>query len=70
MFTISISCLIGVFVGIMLTFSGLGQGLSPLANVNEALIMFAIIMTYCVLGMLCGFFSIFFTKEKSKTEEK
>lgn len=92
-FTISISCLLGVFlinmlvmylehtekfwtnsipgvfVGIMLTFSGLGRGLSPLAGWGEAGTMLLVIMTYCVLGMLCGFFSIFFTKPKEQVEE-
>ena len=90
-FTISISCLLGVFlinmavmylehtekfltnsipgvfVGIMLTFSGLGRGLNPLVGAKEALIMLAIIMVYCVLGMLCGFFSLYFTRTKEVT---
>ena len=93
-FTISISCLIGVFVGnalvmylehtekcwtnsisgvfvgIMLTFSGLGMGLSPLNGVLEALSMVSVIAIYGVLGMLCGFFSLFFTKDKSKDTTK
>lgn len=83
--TISISCLIGVFVvnfavmfmdkadkfwlssvtgafaEIFLTFSGFGVGLSPVASFNEALIMLAILLTYSVLGMICGFFSIWFS---------
>lgn len=83
--TISISCLLGVFVvnglvmlldktekvwlnsvtgvfaGIFLTFSNLGVGLSPLASVESAFTMLAIIAVYAVFGMICGFFSIFGT---------
>ena len=87
-FTISISCLLGVFVvnalvmylehtekfwtnsisgvfvGIMLTFSGLGMGLNPLNGFGEAMSMLLVIAIYAVLGLLCGFFSIFFTTKK------
>lgn len=80
--TISISCLLGVFilngavmymnhankiwlnsvtgafVGIFLTFSGLGCGLSPIASVNESLLMLGILLTYSVLGLMCGYISI------------
>ncbi len=57
----------GVFAGIFLTFSGLGIGMSPTADVKTCFLMLAIIVTYAVLGMLCGFFSVFFTnKAKSK----
>lgn len=58
----------GVFVGIMLVFSGLGKGLNPLTNFNEALTMFLIIVVYAVLGLLCGFFSIY--QRKKAVEEK
>ena len=92
-YTISISCLIGVFlvnmlvmyadhlkkvwmdsisgifVGIMLVFNGLGKGLSPLASFKEASVMLAVICVYTVLGLLCGYFSIFFTSKK-KVENK
>lgn len=57
----------GVFVGIMLVFSGLGRGLSPLASFSEATTMFMIIVVYAILGLLCGFFSIY--SKKSKTTE-
>lgn len=60
----------GIFVGIMLTFSGLGQGLNPLASFGEAGIMFAIIMVYSVLGLLCGYFSISFPFKKKAIEEQ
>lgn len=80
--TISISCLLGVFVlngvvmymnhaekiwlnsvtgafvGIFLTFSGLGVGLSPIASVGESLLMLGILVTYSILGMICGYVSI------------
>ena len=80
--TISISCLVGVFVingvvmymnhaekiwlnsvtgafvGIFLTFSGLGVGLSPIASVSESFLMLGILLTYSILGLLCGFISI------------
>lgn len=58
----------GIFVGIMLTFSGLGKGLSPLTSFGEAMIMLAVIAIYTILGLLCGYFSIFFTKEKSQPQ--
>ena len=80
--TISISCLLGVFilngvvmymnhaqkiwlnsvtgafVGIFLTFSGLGVGLSSTASVSESLLMLGILLTYSVLGLICGYISI------------
>jgi len=59
----------GVFVGIMLTFSGLGVGFSPIASISEAFTMFGIIMVYAVLGLICGFFSIFFTREKNNAKD-
>ena len=58
-----LNSLSGVFAGIFLTFSGLGQGLSPLASVSEAFIMLGIIALYAVFGMVCGFFSIFITNK-------
>lgn len=58
----------GVFVGIMLVFSGLGKGLNPLTSFSEASIMFLIIIVYAVLGLLCGFFSVY--QRKKNIEEK
>ncbi|MBQ4557877.1 MAG: hypothetical protein IJA61_00675 [Clostridia bacterium] len=93
-FTISISCLLGVFlvnglvmyfektekfwmnsitgifVGIWLSFSGLGVGLNPLASFGQFGTMLGIILVYGVLGLLCAYFSIFFFNKCSKTEEK
>lgn len=59
----------GVFVGILLTFSGLGCGLNPLSGINQLFTMLGIMVVYAVLGLLCGFFSIFFTHKKSKIRE-
>lgn len=59
----------GVFVGIMLVFSGLGKGLSPLTTFSEAATMFMIIVVYAILGLLCGFFSIY-SKKSKVTENK
>ena len=95
LYTISISCLIGVFVvnallmylektekfwtnsitgvfvGIFLTFSGLGCGLNPLNGSKELFVMLAILSVYGVLGLLCGFFSITkFKKQKSEKEQQ
>ena len=55
----------GIFVGIMLVFSGLGRGLNPLNGVAEAGTMLLIILVYCVLGMFCGFFSLYFNRAKN-----
>lgn len=56
----------GVFVGIMLTFSGFGVGLNPITSWTNFGVMLAILSTYAVLGLLCGFFSMFFTKNKKE----
>lgn len=60
----------GIFVGISLTFSGLGIGLNPLNNVKEAFIMLAIIAIYTVLGLLYGLFSIIQFKRKENQTKK
>ena len=92
--TISISCLIGVFLvnfavmfmdkggklwlnsvtgafaGIFLTFSGLGVGLNPISSVSNAFLMLGILAVYSILGLICGFFSIWVTgKVKNRLEE-
>ncbi len=91
--TVSISCLIGVFlingvvmymnhgkkiwlnsvtgafVGIFLTFSGLGANLSPVVNINETFLMFGILMVYTILGLICGFVSIFVQDKINKKLE-
>lgn len=59
-----INSISGIFVGIMLTFSGLGVGLNPINSFKDGSTMFAIIITYAILGLICGFCSIFFNKNK------
>ena len=59
----------GVFAGIFLTFSGLGINLSPTADVKSAFLMLAIIVVYAILGLLCGFFSMYFTNKAKKKLE-
>jgi len=59
----------GIFVGIFLTFSGFGVGLNPLTSFAECGLMFAILMIYAVLGLICGFCSITFAKNKEKKEQ-
>ena len=53
----------GVFAGIFLTFSGLGQGLSPVASTSEAFLMLGIIAIWTIFGLICGFFSTYCTKK-------
>ena len=45
-------CIVDAFIG------GLGIGLSPIASTSDAVLMFGIIITYSVLGLICGFVSI------------
>ena len=60
----------GAFAGIALTFSGFGIGLNPLNGVKEAFVMLAVLVVYTILGLACGYFSIFFTaKIKNKLGE-
>jgi hypothetical protein len=60
----------GVFVGIFLTFSGFGVGLNPLNGTNSLFTMLGILAVYAVLGLLCGFCSItsFIKKKEGKKE--
>ena len=53
-----LSSVSGAFAGIFLTFSGFGRGLSPIASVSEGFLTLGILVTYTILGLLCGFFSI------------
>lgn len=43
----------GIFVGIAMTFSGLGIGLSP-NTITDSTLMLAIILIYGILGLLSG----------------
>ena len=65
-----LNSLSGIFAGIFLTFSGLGQHLSPVSNVKTAFIMLGIISLYSILGMICGYFSIFITNKVKNKEQK
>ncbi len=54
-------------MGIFLTFSGLGQGLSP-DTWGNAGILIGTILLYSLFGMICAFFSTFLhSKWKAKT---
>jgi len=64
-----LSSITGIFMGIFLTFSGLGVGLSP-DTWGNAGTLFGILMLYSVLGTICAFFSVFFiTRWKRKTKD-
>ncbi|MBO5394666.1 MAG: hypothetical protein J6A28_02035 [Clostridia bacterium] len=53
-----LSSVSGIFVGMSLSFSGLGIGMSPMNGASEAFLMLGIIMIYAVLGLTLGFFSM------------
>ena len=55
-FPISVS---GIFVGIAMTFSGLGAGLT-INTLNSSLLMLAIIVIYGILGLLSGWATLKF----------
>ena len=59
-FPISVS---GMFVGIAMTFSGLGIGLSP-NNIENSIMMLLIIVIYGILGLLSGWATLKFTAKK------
>lgn len=61
-----LSSVTGAFSGIFLTFSGFGVGLSPLSSVGNAFLMLGLLVVYAILGLACGFFSIFFTAKIKK----
>lgn len=61
-FTISIS---GIFVGIAMTFSGLGVGLT-IDTLNSSLLMLLIIVLYGILGLLSGWATLKFGTKKVK----
>ena len=56
----------GIFAGIFLTFSGFGVGLSPLSSVENAFLMFGMLILYTILGLVCGYFSTFITSKVKK----
>lgn len=53
----------GAFVGIALSFSGLGVKLSPISSVSNGFLMLAIILTYTIFGLIAGFCSTYFTNK-------
>ena len=60
----------GIFMGIFLTFSGLGVGLSP-DTWGDAKIILSIILLYSFLGCFCAYFSVFFhSKWKQKPTQE
>ena len=58
----------GIFMGVFLTFSGLGVRLYP-NNINDAFLQIAIILIYSLFGLIAGFLCTYFGKDKSKKEE-
>ncbi len=62
----------GLFVGVLLTFSGVGVGLSP-NTASNAFLLLGIILLYCLLGLVAGFAMLHLTSAKkpkfSSTEE-
>ena len=65
-----LSSVTGAFAGIFLTFSGLGIGLNPVSSVNDAFLTLGILVTYTILGLICGFLSIYFTDKINKSISK
>ena len=64
-----LNSLSGIFAGIFLTFSGFGVALNPLANGKEFFVMSGILVTYTILGLLCGFLSTYYTNKINKKLE-
>ena len=53
-----LSSVSGIFVGMSLSFSGLGVGMSPMTGVGDAFLMLGIIALYAVMGLTLGFLSM------------
>ena len=66
-----LSSITGIFMGIFLTFSGLGVGLGP-DTWCDAFTILGIILTYSFFGCVCAFFSVHFIgkwkKQKTPAE--
>ena len=54
----------GIFMGVFLTFSGVGVSLYP-TTVSNALLQLAIILIYSVFGLIAGLLCTYFGKEKA-----
>lgn len=61
-----LSSLSGAFVGISMTFSGFGVGLSPMTNASTAFMMLGMLLIYSILGLICGFCSTVITNKSKK----
>jgi len=59
----------GVFMGVFLTFSGLGVKLYPV-TVPDAFLQLGIILIYSTFGLIAGFLCTYFGKEKNVTDQK
>lgn len=59
----------GIFMGVFLTFSGLGVSLFP-TTVSNAFLQLGIILIYSLFGLIAGFLCTHFAKEKSKAENE
>lgn len=53
----------GIFMGVFLTFSGLGVSLYP-STVSNAFLQLSIILIYSILGLIAGLLCTYFGKEK------
>ncbi|MCL2846512.1 MAG: DUF1097 family protein [Firmicutes bacterium] len=58
----------GIFMGIFLTFSGLGVGIGP-DTAGDAFTILGVIVLYSFLGAVCAHFSVYFMKKFNKTKE-
>lgn len=59
----------GIFLGVALTFSGVGVGLYP-ATLSDAFLQLSIILIYGVFGLLAGYVNTYFSNRWSKPEQK
>lgn len=53
----------GIFMGVFITFSGLGVSLYP-STVSNSFLQLGIILIYSTLGLIAGFLCTYFGKEK------
>ncbi len=58
----------GIFMGVFLTFSGLGVSLYP-STVSSAFLQLGIILIYSVLGLLAGLVCVLVNKEKNQQKQ-
>lgn len=66
-----LSSVSGAFAGIFLTFSGFGKGLNAIASAKTAFTCLGILSVYTILGLICGFFSIWLSaKIKNRASQE